>query len=199
MKKLTVILFLSALALTGCGLGVSAYEDAILDGASSLNRGKLENALEDFNRAIKIDPQAAGGYLGRGNTLNIMARYNDAIADYDKATSIDPSLANAYANRAIAYSHLEKYEQAIADYEKCLQLDPKIDNPPGILKRLFSNESNQERGIRKHLKYLKEQLKKSRPSQAEVGQRTIITDPDKDQKPKWIHSRNRDFHVCVSV
>lgn len=161
IKKLSVVLILSVLTFCGCGLGTSAYEDAILDGASSLNRGKHEKALADFNRAIKLEPQEAGGYLGRGNTLNIMSRYREALADYDKAISLDPDLANAYANRAIAYSHLKEYEKAIADYEKCLQLDPKIDNPPSIWKRLFSNVPNQDRGIRRHLEYLKEQVKNS--------------------------------------
>ena len=143
----------------GCGLGGSKYDDAVLDGVSNLNTGKPEKALEDFNRAIKIDPQLAGGYLGRANTLNIMGRYGESIEDYDTALEIDPKLANAYINRASAYSHLEEYEKAIADYEKGLELDPKADNKPGIFKRLFSNEPNAEKGIRKHLEYLKQQVK----------------------------------------
>ena len=102
----------------GCGLGGSSYDDAVLDGASNLNTGKLEKAFEDFNRAIKIDPQLAGGYLGRANTLNMMGRYGKSIEDYDTVLEIDPKLANAYINRAIAYSHLGEYEKAIADYEK---------------------------------------------------------------------------------
>ena len=129
-----------------------------MDGVSSLNRGKTEKAMADFNRAIEIDPQAAGGYLGRANTLNIMGRYEEALVDYNEAIRLDPNSANSYANRAIAYSHLKEYEKAIADYEKCLQLNPKIDNPPGFIKRLFSNDPNQERGIRKHLEYLKSQV-----------------------------------------
>ena len=161
MKNLVVVLFLSIFAVSGCGLGTSAYDDAIMDGAANLGRDKPEKALNDFNRAVEIDPQEAGGYLGRGNALNILGQYNDALVEYDRAISLDPKLANAYANRAIAYSYLKEYEKAIADYEKCLQLDPKIDNPPTIWKRLFSNDPNQERGIRKHLEYLKEQVKNS--------------------------------------
>jgi hypothetical protein len=45
------------------------------------------------------------------------------------------------------------------DYEKGLELDPKIDNKPGFMKRLFSNEPNTDKGIRKHLEYLKQQVK----------------------------------------
>ena len=142
----------------GCGLGGSSYDDAVLDGASNLNTGKLEKAFEDFNRAIKIDPQLAGGYLGRANTLNMMGRYGESIEDYNTVLEIDPKLANAYINRGSAYSHLEKYEKAIADYEKGLGLDPKADNKPGIFKRLFSNDPNTDKGIRKYLEYLKQQV-----------------------------------------
>ncbi len=159
MKRLITILVLTLMTATGCGLGVSKYDDAIMDGASNLNTGKPEKALEDFNRAIKIKPQVAAGYLGRANTLNIMGRYEEAIEDYDKALEIEPNLANAYINRAIANSHLGEYEKAIADYEKGLELDPEIDDKPGFISRLFSNEPNTDKGIRKHLEYLKQQVK----------------------------------------
>ena len=154
LTALSIFLFVVA----GCGVGVSDYEDAVLDGVSSLNLNKPEKALEDFNRAIQLDPQKYDGYLGRANTLNTLGRYEDALQDYDRALEIDPNLANAYINRGSAYSHLGQYEKAIADYEKGLELDPEIDDPPGFLKRLFSNEPNTDKGIRKHLEYLKQQV-----------------------------------------
>ena len=99
--------------------------------------------------------------MGGANTLNTLGRYEDALQDYDRALEIDPNLANGYINRGSAYSHLGQYEKAIADYEKGLELDPEIDEPPGFLKRLFSNEPNTDKGIRKHLEYLKQQAKNS--------------------------------------
>jgi len=130
-----------------------------MDGASNLNTGKTEQALEDFNRAIDIDPQKSAGYLGRGNTLNIMGLYAEAIEDYNKVIEITPKIAEAYINRASANSHLGEYEKAIADYEKGLELKPKIDNKPGFITRLFSNEPNTDKGIRRHLEYLKQKVK----------------------------------------
>ena len=159
MNRLLIALTLTLFVVAGCGLGGSRYDDAVLDGVSHLNLGKPEKALEDFNRAIKIDPELAGGYLGRANTLNIMGHYQEALEDYERTLEIDPKLANAYINRASAYSHLGETEKAIADYEKGLELDPKVDNKPGIFKRLFSNEPNTDKGIRKHLEYLKQHVK----------------------------------------
>ena len=158
MHRLIIALTLTFFLVAGCGLGASKYDDAIMDGASNLNTGKPEKALEDFNRAIDIDPQIAAGYLGRANTLNIMGRYQEAIEDYDRTLEINSKLANAYVNRGSAYSHLGEYKKAIADYEKGLELDPKIDNKPGIFQRLFSNDPNTDKGIRKYLEYLKHQV-----------------------------------------
>ncbi len=159
MKNLLFIVLCTVFLLAGCGLGVSRYDDAIMDGASKLNTGKTEEALADFNRAIKIDPKKAAGYLGRANTLNILGQYEKAIADYNITLEINTELAEAYVNRGSAYSHLGEIEKAIADYEKGLALKPKLDNPPGIIDRLFSDKPNTDKGIRKHLEYLKSQLK----------------------------------------
>ena len=42
---------------------------------------------------------------------------------------------------------------------KAWNLDPKIDNPPSFVKRLFSDDPPTEKGIRKHLEFLKQKVK----------------------------------------
>lgn len=159
MKRLLIVLTMSIAILAGCGIGVSDYDDAVLEGVSNLNLNKPEKALKDFNRAIEIDPTRADAYLGRANTLNTLGRYEEALRDYNQAIEIDPKIANAYVNRGSVHSHLEQYEKAIADYEKGLDLDPEIDDPPGFLDRLFSDEPDTDKGIRKHLEHLKQKMK----------------------------------------
>ena len=126
MKRLLTVLIISFFMAAGCGLGGSKYDDAVLDGVSNLNRGKPEKAFEDFNRAIKIDPQLAGGYLGRANTLNTMGHYEKSIEDYDTVLEIDPKLANAYINRGSAYSHLEKYDKPSRTMKKAWDWIPRL-------------------------------------------------------------------------
>jgi len=159
MKRLLLTLLIAFFMVAGCGVGVSDYDDAVLDGISNLNLNKPEKAFEDFSRAIELDPSRADGYVGRANTLNTLARYEESLPDYNRAIEIDPKLANAYANRGSAYSHLGHYKKAIADYEMALELDPKIDEAPSFMDRLFSNEPNTDKGIRKHLEYLRQKAK----------------------------------------
>jgi tetratricopeptide (TPR) repeat protein len=157
MKMRNIIIILVVFGLTGCGVTVSDYDKAIMDGVSDLNLGKPEKAIKAFELAIKIDPKNPGGYLGRANSLNTMGRHKDSLADYNHALKLDPKLANAYVNRGIAHAHLGEIDEAIADYEKALALDPKIDDKPGFVKRLFDNVPNSDKGIRRHLEALKKQ------------------------------------------
>jgi len=161
MKRTLFALSILVFIITGCGVTLSDYENAVLDGVSNLNLNKPEKAYEDFNRAIDIDPTRADAYLGRANTLSTLGRYEEALPDYNRAIEIDPELANAYANRGSAHSQTGQYEKAIADYEKALELDPEIDDAPGFLDRLFSDDPNVERGIRNHLEYLRQKVKDS--------------------------------------
>ncbi len=164
MRRLVLTLMISLLLVAGCGLGVSDYKDAVLDGVSDLNLNRPESALENFNRAIDIDPTRADGFLGRANALSTLKRYEEALPDYNRAIEIDPTLANAFVNRGSAHSQLGQYEKAIADFEKGLELDPEIDDPPGFLKRIFSNEPNTDKGIRRHLEFLKQKVQTSEGS-----------------------------------
>ena len=81
MKPLLLLLTIFVLVITGCGLGVSDYDDAVLDGVSNLNTDKHEEALQDFTRAIEIDPTRADGWAGRGNVLQAMGQYEASLQD----------------------------------------------------------------------------------------------------------------------
>jgi tetratricopeptide (TPR) repeat protein len=157
MQIRNAFIILIVFGFMGCGVTVSDYDQAIMDGVSDLNLGKPEKAIKAFEHAIDIDPKKPGGYLGRANSLNTMGRHKDSLADYNRTLEIDPKLANAYVNRGIAYAHLGEIDKAIADYEKALALDSKIDDKPGFVKRLFDNVPNTDKGIRRHLEALKKQ------------------------------------------
>jgi len=160
MKLRNILIIMLIFVVSGCGVTVSDYDSAIMDGLSKINLNQPEKALKSFERAIQIDPKRVDGYLGRANCLNTLGRYEQAIEDYDQVLSIDPKSANAYVNRGIAHAQLGQIDKAIADYEKGLALDPKIDDKPGFVKRLFDNVPNTDKGIRKHLEYLKKQQEK---------------------------------------
>ena len=87
---------------------------------------KNDEAMRDFNIAIKSDPALPEAYNNRGilfqNTGNIEA----ALKDFSKAIELKSEYTNAYINRANILRDEKKYKEAQIDYNKSIELDPTI-------------------------------------------------------------------------
>lgn len=88
--------------------------------ATFVNRGvilhrlnRIESAMNDFNLALRINPEQADAWLNRGVAELSMQQYNVALADIQKGIDFGPSEpAVAYFNRAIAYEKLNRIAEA---------------------------------------------------------------------------------------
>jgi len=87
--------------------------------------GRYGDAIISFTRAIKLRPDFAQAYVGRGAAYVDKGHYDRAIRDYTKAIQLSPHLAKAYDSRGVAYYHKGDYERAIADHQKAIELDPR--------------------------------------------------------------------------
>src|SRR5436190_1431713 len=56
-------------------------------------------ALDDFNKAIELDPKLAEAYYHRGM---VQLEKEKAIADYSKAIELKPDYAEAYFQRGLS-------------------------------------------------------------------------------------------------
>ena len=63
----------------------------LVRGARYVAKGRYDQALADYDRAIELSPDHASGFMGRGNTYYAMGRYDQALADYDRAIELDPT------------------------------------------------------------------------------------------------------------
>ena len=86
-------------------------------GMQYLMEGSYEEAIVAFNEAIRIDPNQASAYLGRGAAYvgsgeteeNLAA----ALSDYQKAVELDGQNAEGYLGSAEAYVLQEEYAAAL--------------------------------------------------------------------------------------
>ena len=65
-----------------------------------------QTAIEDYDEAIRLNPQYADAYNKRGIAYGDLGQYERAIEDWDEAIRLDPQYGNAYYNRGIAYGYL---------------------------------------------------------------------------------------------
>ncbi len=99
-------------------------EDYFRAGNEAYQRGKIDKAIENYNKAIKRKSDYAQAYNNLGVAKANQGKMLDAITDYDQAIKLKPDHANAYYNRAITKTKLERYHAAITDYDRVIELKP---------------------------------------------------------------------------
>lgn len=85
-----------------------------------------DQALADFDEAIRLDPKSATTYTSRGNLYGDRGDNDKAIADYNAAIKLNPKLAPAYSNRGLSWMAKGDNDRALADFNHAIQLDPKL-------------------------------------------------------------------------
>lgn len=90
------------------------------------DNGQIDIAIQDYDQAIKNNPQSAEAFFRRGAALEQKGEFDRAIADLDTAIKLDPNNAKAFADRGHAYSHKKDFEHAIEDYTQSIKLAPNV-------------------------------------------------------------------------
>ncbi|MEW6314593.1 MAG: tetratricopeptide repeat protein [Pseudomonadota bacterium] len=91
----------------------------------SFQRGDLDGAMERFGRAIKLDPQWAGGYYGKAYIYSQREEFELAFDYYRKAVELDPGFARAYSDYALALMSTKRAPEALPLLLKAQQLEPE--------------------------------------------------------------------------
>ena len=93
-------------------------------GEALQNLGKLEEAIEAYNKALDIKPDYAEAYYNMGIALKDQGKLEEAIEAYNKALAIKPDYAEACSNMGIVLKEQGKLEEAIEAYNKALVIKP---------------------------------------------------------------------------
>ncbi len=67
-------------------------------GWSLYNQGRFYEAIEEFNKAIAIDPNFSAPHNGLGNIFRAQKLFDEAIIEYCKAVTLDPRYAVGHQN-----------------------------------------------------------------------------------------------------
>ena len=111
--------------------------------ATYVNRGVLRLAARDFgaarndfDSALRIEPQLAEALTNRGAAMIGQGHDADGIAEIDRGLALNPmEPEKAYFNRAIAEERLGDLKSAYADYRKAQTLKPDWPLPANELAR----------------------------------------------------------------
>lgn len=157
--------------LTGTRLGVEPIELctwALREAVSPFNRAgnynnrgvllfdarRYEEALADFEQALRVDGTLAKAELNRGYTLVALERWEEAVSAFDRgiALGLDETApartalgaheaARAHFSRAISHEELGEVREAYRDYRRAAELDPQWEEPRRELGRFSVRRS----------------------------------------------------------
>jgi tetratricopeptide (TPR) repeat protein len=100
----------------------------LIAGHVSADRNEYEAAIQDFTRALEIDPEMAVGYMNRGYVYNDMRLATKAEQDFRKALALNPQYGEAHLGLAYALLQLRRSAAALREAEAASRLLPDSES-----------------------------------------------------------------------
>ena len=89
--------------------------------AALATTGDYDQALTDFDQALRLDPRLVEALCGRGLVWYHKKEYDRAIAEYDEAIRLDPKKAAIYYARGLAWEFKHKSIEAVNDFDQTIR------------------------------------------------------------------------------
>ena len=118
-------------------------------------RGRLDEAIAEYEKAIEINPADAKAYYNLGTIFEKQARVKDAIAQYQKSIDANPDFRDAHFNLANIYAQNGLLAEAIPLYQNVIRLDPEDLEARNNLGVVYARQGKLEEAVAEWEKLLK--------------------------------------------
>ena len=93
-------------------------------GHAFLRKGQVDEALEQFQKALGIYPRYVEARSNLGAALFQKGRVDEAVAQFKRTLEINPKYAQANYNLGLALFQKGRMEDAIAQFKKAVKINP---------------------------------------------------------------------------
>ena len=97
---------------------------AVGRGIAYFYEGNYARAIEQFDAALKEDPQCILAISNRGTVYLHSHEYDAALADFNRLIELAPGKFDAHYKRARTLAQMGRRDQAIEDFRRALELAP---------------------------------------------------------------------------
>ena len=108
---------------------------------------RLEEALNEFNEAIRLQNKYPESLINRSDIFRVMGKTQQAINDCTHALQVDSGYPGAYMNRGIALSIAGKYDSAMHDFKMVLTTEPQNANAFGNMGNLLDMQGKTDSAV----------------------------------------------------
>ncbi|MDD3574456.1 tetratricopeptide repeat protein [Methanospirillum sp.] len=90
--------------------------------------GRQQEAMNDFDEAIRLNPDESGAWQGKASSYVENGQYKLAIKAAERSLELagpEDKKENSWLLLGFAYNRLEQYEKALQMFDKAIEIDPK--------------------------------------------------------------------------
>jgi len=129
MKRLLLTTFVIMVILFSSTQVAQAATDLeyFQQGCDQFNAGSYEEALQNFEEAIKLKPQESIYYDWLGACLYHMVALDEALIAFDKALALEPYYST-YEYKGVCLAIMGRTEEALTAFDNSIALHPYLNN-----------------------------------------------------------------------
>ncbi|WP_341752630.1 MULTISPECIES: tetratricopeptide repeat protein [unclassified Candidatus Tisiphia] len=130
IKQLIIFIGLVLITFSGCAnrnkIVTSSLDGCVHweKGYNLAEEGKLEEAIKEYDLAIKYQPENPVNYYNKAIALVGLNKWQEAIKEYDLAIKYQPEIFMSHSNRARVLMHLGKWQEAIKECDLAIKYNP---------------------------------------------------------------------------
>ncbi|MYB96337.1 tetratricopeptide repeat protein [Candidatus Poribacteria bacterium] len=125
-KGLSSAVFLCVVFVnTAWNAAAQAPQELYADGMQAVRQGKYQQALQNLQRAVALQPAYAKAHAAMGTIYLQLGDFPESEKALTLALNIDPNLIQAEANLAVLYTKTEHLDDAIRVYQNLIRRQPE--------------------------------------------------------------------------
>jgi tetratricopeptide (TPR) repeat protein len=93
-------------------------------GSQLAERGRIDDAIPYFRRAVEIDPKFDEARANLGNALAAQGKTAEAMEQYREAVRLKPNSLSAHHSLALALVREGKIDEALEHYQRAVEINP---------------------------------------------------------------------------
>jgi tetratricopeptide (TPR) repeat protein len=107
------------------GLGNAGAAGHVCLGTIASGTGKYEDAVEQFQSAVQLEPSNEDAYIGLGGAYEHLSKTSDAENIYKKIVQLRPKYWRGYHLLGVFFLRQAQYDDAARMFQKVVELTPE--------------------------------------------------------------------------